>query len=152
VLRIIVVDPEAEKGKRYAFPAEWRAEGERRTRAVVRAAVGHGESGAVIGTVTVDWQSFSDNLGRIPFVGDFLAAGTRKVSEQVGNPDPANALSEISIEIDGALSGRSISVRATRVESYPNYWIVPGRPEADWWTEIVVYRDGVATPAEIDQE
>jgi hypothetical protein len=145
VLRIIVVDPDSEKGRRYGFPAEWRAEGERRTHAVVRAAVGHGESGAVIGTVTVDWQSFSDNLSRIPFVGGVLAAGTR-------NLDPANALSEISIEIDGALDGRSISVRATNVESYPTYWILPGRPETDWWTEIVVYRDGVATPAEIDQE
>ena len=151
-LRIIVVDADSERKTRYSFPAEWRAEGARRTLGVVRAAVGHGESGGVIGTVTVDWQSFSDNLGRIPFVGDLLAAGTRKVSEQVGNPDPANALSEISIEIDGALKGRSISVRATKAESYPNYWILPGRPKTDWWKEIVVYRDGVATPAEIDRE
>jgi hypothetical protein len=116
----------------------------------LRATITHGESGPVIGKVTVDWHSFSDNLGRIPIVG-LLAGPTRWVSEQVGNPDPANDLSEISIEIDKAVSGRSISMRTTRAEGRPDHWTLPGRP-ADWWARIVVYRDGVPTPSEIHQE
>jgi hypothetical protein len=150
VLRIIVFDPDSKKGTPYLFQAEWRAEGERRTHGVVRARTGHAEPGAVIGTMTADWHSFSDGLGRIPLLGDLLAVSTRRVLEQVGDPDPASDLSEISIEID-EIDGRSINVRSAKADGRPDLWSLTGRP-ADWWTRIVVFRDGVPTPSEFRQE
>jgi hypothetical protein len=143
-LRIIVYadsgDPDA-----HVLRARWRADSDRRTHAELRVPPrpgGPAEPGGagVIGRITVTWQGISDGFLK-PFLG--VLSG----SLGIGNADPATEMGEIEIEIDESVAGRPLTLRTRRAGNKPLHWEVRGSP-ADWWSRVVVFRDGAPTPRE----
>jgi hypothetical protein len=133
----------------YNFSVRWRAEGNRRTRGELRQTGRRDEPGAVVGHVTVNWRRFTDGLGVARPAGQLFALSARLL--QGRDPDPVTTVDEIEIEIDRVATGEPISLRTTTVKDWFDHsWALSG-PPTEWWTRIVVNRDGLPAPAELGE-
>lgn len=148
----ISVYPVSGRPQHLTLRAHWRADSDRRTHAELGELPGHGdgEAGPVLGRITVTWRNMSDGLSGVPILGSLLSNPATRSLRQVWNPDPAVDLGEITIEIDESVTGRPLRGSTRRAGSTTEYWKVSGGP-ADWWTSVVVQRDGVPIPAEFGE-
>ncbi len=143
----INVYPKSGEPQRHVFRARWRADSGRRTHAELREPVGRGVSpadadaaDAVVGRITVTWRNVSDGLGSV--LGGLLNRSVPRPLRQMWDPDPALDLSEIEIDILQSVTGKPLSRSTRKAGITAAYWKVNADP-ADWWTSVVVYRDGV---------